>query len=145
MDLLDEAAPFLKMAGELVDELLEAGQALGARRVLVSGGDRGVDGQGVADEQRHRFDQDRLIAFQPVELMGEPVEPLGDGGFPPIAPVRRQVGGERGRHDGGLGHAFHGGKLVEPPGVVGLKEDVEPRPHSAIPSSGSSAALRARR
>ena len=74
------------MAGELVHELLEAGEALGARRVLVGGWDRSVDGQGVADEQRHRFDQDGLVALQPVELMGEPVQPLGDGGFAPIAP-----------------------------------------------------------
>ena len=92
MDLLDQAAPFLQVAGELVDELLEALAPLRTGRVLVRGRDRRVDGQCVADEQCDGLDQDGLVAFEPVELAGQLVEPLGDRRLAPVAAVRGQVG-----------------------------------------------------
>ena len=63
MNFLDEAAPLLEVARELVDELLEALAPLRAGGVLVGGRDRGVDGQRVADEQRDGLDEDGLVAF----------------------------------------------------------------------------------
>ena len=63
-----QAAPAQQVAAQLFDELLEAGLALGACRVLMRFGNRRADGQEVADEQRQRFDLDVLITLQPFGL-----------------------------------------------------------------------------
>src|SRR3546814_980496 len=62
------------MQGELLDELLEACPALRPRRFRMRLGHRRHHGQVVADEKRQGLDQDRLVALQPFELPGQPVQ-----------------------------------------------------------------------
>ena len=75
------------MAAELFDELLEAGLALGAGRILMGFGNGRADGQEVADEQRQRFDLDVLVALQVFGLPRQAIQPLGNGGLALVAGI----------------------------------------------------------
>lgn len=97
-----KAAAALEVAAELVDELVEAHTSLGTGYALVCFGNRRRYRQCVADEERDGFDQDGLVAFEAIELVGQAVESRNDRGFASVGPVRRQVGRERCRDDRGL-------------------------------------------
>ena len=68
MDLPDQAAPTLDLAGELFDELRVAGAALGAHGLLLVLGPPQSNAELVAQVQGHGFDEHSLVALQTVEL-----------------------------------------------------------------------------
>ena len=86
MDIANQAAPTLEVAGELLDELRIASTALGSDRVLLALGNGHRDRQEVAHVERYGLDQDVLVALQPVELTREAVKALAHGR---LALVRR--------------------------------------------------------
>ena len=120
-----QAAPAQQMAPELFDELLEAGLALSAGRILMRFRHGRAHREEVADEQRQRFDLDVLVALQAFDLPLQAIQSLGDGGLALVACVRRQPGRQRRRDDGRLGHAFLGGQFFQALGVLVLNEQVE--------------------
>nr|ALP00396.1 Orf1 [Pseudomonas putida] len=123
--VLDQTAPAQQVAAELFDELFEAGAPLRARRHLMCFGNGRADSQEVAHVQRHRLDQDVLVAFELVVLAREAVQSLADRGLALVATVGREERGQRGGNDRRLGQALHRGQLVEAARVVALQEDVE--------------------
>ena len=52
-------------------------------------GNRGADGQEVADEQRQCFDLDVLVALHALGLPRQAIEPLGDGRLALVASIGR--------------------------------------------------------
>ncbi len=68
MNLTNEAASALDVAGKLLDELGVADATLRARGLLLALGNGQRDREEVANVERKRLDQDRLIPLQPIEL-----------------------------------------------------------------------------
>ena len=61
----------LQVPGELIDKLLEARPALGTCGLLMRLRYDRRDREVMTNEERHRFDQDRLIALEPIGLLRE--------------------------------------------------------------------------
>jgi hypothetical protein len=87
-DVPHQAPAALQMAGELIDELFESTPTLGACGILVVFRDGRRHGQVIANEQRHRLDQDRLIALEPFKLSRQLVEALRRRNLPALAAFR---------------------------------------------------------
>src|SRR5271163_3865672 len=90
VDFVDQALAPLQVARELLYELLEARATLRTRRFLVCFRYREANGEVMAHKQRHRLDQDGLVAVQLVELARELVEPTGDRGFAGVSTIGRK-------------------------------------------------------
>src|SRR3546814_11476501 len=73
VDRLAHVPPTLQVPGELFDELLEPRPALRPRSFRVRLRDWRYHGPVVAQEQRQRLDQDRLVTIPPFEQTGQPV------------------------------------------------------------------------
>src|SRR3546814_16887588 len=85
---LAHVPPTLQVPGGLFDELLEPRPALRPRSFRVRLRDWRYHGQVVAHEQRQRLDQDRLVALQPFELTGQPVQPPRHRGLMLVLGIR---------------------------------------------------------
>lgn len=68
LQLSDEAAVSLKMKGELLDKLPESRPAVRTIRFLMGIKDRRCASQVITNEERERFDQERLTALEPLKL-----------------------------------------------------------------------------
>ena len=68
--------------------------------------------------------RDPLVALQPRDLTREAVEAARQSGFLHVSMIGRQEGLDRGLHDGGAGHAFPIGDVVDPPDQLGWQRGV---------------------